>query len=54
MVPGLLDAARRSFAAEGLAMTWYTAFGNHDGLVQGDFPHTMQLSAATGCAARPQ
>lgn len=39
-VPGLLDAARRPFTPIGLGMPWYTAFGNHDGGVQGNFPPT--------------
>ena len=37
-VPGLLDAVRRPFQASGLDMPWLTAYGNHDGLIQGNLP----------------
>ena len=37
-IPKLLDAARRPFNAAGLNIPWYTCFGNHDGLSQGNFP----------------
>ena len=49
-VPGLLNAARRPFRAVGLDVPWYAAFGNHDGLVQGNVPaRTSNLDAvATG------
>jgi metallophosphoesterase (TIGR03767 family) len=49
-IPQLMDAARRPFTAAGLDLPWYTCFGNHDGLAQGNFPvNTVPTSAlATG------
>jgi metallophosphoesterase (TIGR03767 family) len=49
-VPKLLDAARTPFTAAGLNIPWYTCFGNHDGLSQGNFPtKTIPTNAlATG------
>ena len=35
LVPGLLDACRRPFAAGGLGVPWYAVHGNHDGLLAG-------------------
>ena len=36
--PGLFEAAQRPFEALGIGMPWYTAFGNHDALIQGNSP----------------
>jgi metallophosphoesterase (TIGR03767 family) len=36
--PGLFEAANSPFSALGLDMPWYSAFGNHDALVQGNSP----------------
>jgi metallophosphoesterase (TIGR03767 family) len=43
-VPGLLDAARKPFRAEGLNTPWLTAYGNHDGLIQGNLPPIPELA----------
>jgi metallophosphoesterase (TIGR03767 family) len=48
-VPGLLDAARAPFRAIGLGLPWYAAYGNHDGLVQGNVPRNdLFQQIATG------
>ena len=45
-LPNLLNKAIIGFQAQGLDMPWYTAFGNHDNLVQGNFPfNTLPLNA---------
>ncbi|MCF2528447.1 TIGR03767 family metallophosphoesterase [Yinghuangia soli] len=47
--PGLLDAARKPFKASGLKTPWYTAYGNHDGLAQGNLlPGEAIAKAAVG------
>jgi metallophosphoesterase (TIGR03767 family) len=47
--PGLLAAVIKGFPATGLGMPWYTCFGNHDGLMQGNAPGNGGLQAiATG------
>ena len=37
-ITGLLDQARKPFAAAGVGMPWYCVFGNHDPLLQGNAP----------------
>jgi metallophosphoesterase (TIGR03767 family) len=48
-VPGLLAAAIAPFDALGLPMPWYSCYGNHDGLLQGNAPAVPPLDTiATG------
>jgi len=39
VVSGLLEKALAQFTAEGLRVPWYSAYGNHDALLQGNLPH---------------
>ena len=39
VIHGLLERALAQFTAEGLRMPWYSVFGNHDTLLQGNLPH---------------
>jgi metallophosphoesterase (TIGR03767 family) len=48
--PGLMDRAQEPFAAAGLSVPSYVAFGNHDGLVQGNQAANASFEqVATGC-----
>jgi metallophosphoesterase (TIGR03767 family) len=48
--PGLYELMNRPFRATGLGVPWYSVFGNHDGLVQGNVPNNELFAlAAVGC-----
>jgi metallophosphoesterase (TIGR03767 family) len=48
-VDSLLDACRRQFTAVGLGLPWLTAYGNHDGLLQGNLaPSALAQGYAVG------
>jgi metallophosphoesterase (TIGR03767 family) len=49
--PGLMERAQVPFTAAGLDVRWYISRGNHDGLIQGNAPASVDLFRfiATGC-----
>jgi metallophosphoesterase (TIGR03767 family) len=51
-IPGLLDRCRAPFRAHGLRTPWYSTFGNHDGLVQGNVPPDAALNAIATSGAK--
>jgi metallophosphoesterase (TIGR03767 family) len=48
--PGLMDKAQQTFSAAGVKVPTYVAFGNHDGLVQGNQAANASFEQiSTGC-----
>jgi metallophosphoesterase (TIGR03767 family) len=48
--PGLYEDMNKPYQATGLGMPWYSAFGNHDALLQGNAPRNPAFEQiATGC-----
>jgi metallophosphoesterase (TIGR03767 family) len=48
--PGLFERMNVPFRSPGLGLPWYSVFGNHDTLAQGNLPPTAFFSeVATGC-----
>ena len=52
-VRGLLAASIRPFRFTGLGLPWLTVHGNHDGLLTGNFPVSVALSAIAVGALKP-
>jgi metallophosphoesterase (TIGR03767 family) len=51
--PGLMDRAQRPFDTPGLTMPSYVAFGNHDGLVQGNAWANAALDGIARSCVKP-
>ena len=51
--PGLLDALRAPFHADGLRLPWLAVHGNHDQLVQGTIPGIGRIAAAATASSKP-
>src|SRR4051795_12081586 len=48
--PGLFEDMNKPFQATGLGIPWYSVFGNHDALIQGNAPrNALYEQVATGC-----
>ncbi|MFN8050044.1 MAG: TIGR03767 family metallophosphoesterase [Acidimicrobiales bacterium] len=45
-IDGFLAAAVAEFTSPGLDIPWYSTYGNHDGLLQGNLPRTDAIDAA--------
>lgn len=43
-IPGLLAAASQNFTTSGVHLPWYSAFGNHDGLLGGNLSYQPPVS----------
>jgi metallophosphoesterase (TIGR03767 family) len=51
--PWFLPAAQATFDAAGLGVPWYSCFGNHDGLAQGNVPPNPVLAALVAGPVKP-
>jgi 3',5'-cyclic AMP phosphodiesterase CpdA len=52
--PGLFENANEPFEAVGLGLPWYSAFGNHDALIQGNSPDAYAGPLGPGPAPAPE
>ena len=51
---GLFERANEPFEALGIGMPWYTAFGNHDALIQGNGPNAFVGQLGPGPLPGPE
>jgi metallophosphoesterase (TIGR03767 family) len=42
--PGVLQESLKPYRSTGVGLPWMQTFGNHDGLIQGNFPKTMTMN----------